>query len=282
MPRYVRANATVRLTRAATTHATIRTTRLRTVPFTISAVPHQSASVAAMWPEGKLLVDGVESRRGTSGRGRSTTALATRKTVSSKPSAPTRKSASRQRCSSTSAAATSTSSTTTGNVLAMNVATLVTWFQNPTRWSASQRLMDSSHRPWPSDSTALVSRSPMAVMLAASTAHAATYPPATVTARGRPCVRSTQWVARSSDPGRRKPTVFVAPSVERWSVVWSVRAPLTLLAEPVLAPLGSASSWATDREMPIATTTFTHRSRRQTWGWSAAAAAAEEEQPCGR
>ena len=93
----------------------------------------------------------------------------------------------------------------------------------------------------------------MAVMLAASTAHAATYPPAMVTAGGRPFVRSTQWVARSSDPGRRKRTVFAAPAAEWCSVVWSVRAPLTLLTEPVLVPPGSASSWATDRELPIAT-----------------------------
>ena len=64
---------------------------------TMSATPTNSTVAAAVWPEGKLEVAGVELRRCTSGRGRATTKVTERKTVISSTSASVRNAASRQR-----------------------------------------------------------------------------------------------------------------------------------------------------------------------------------------
>ena len=64
---------------------------------TINATPTQSTVAAAVWPDGKLDVAGVELSRGTSGRGRATTNVTDKNTVISRTSARIRKAASRKR-----------------------------------------------------------------------------------------------------------------------------------------------------------------------------------------
>src|SRR4051812_11860637 len=100
-------------------HARTRHTMFVVTTTTTMAIVAQSTNEAATCPDGKLDVAGVAFMRGTSGRGRSTTVLATRNARNSTIKAPSTKVASRQ-CRATSNTIVATAAmATTPSVLAM-------------------------------------------------------------------------------------------------------------------------------------------------------------------
>jgi hypothetical protein len=95
----------------------------------MSAMPTNRTVAAAVCPDGKLPVDGVELSRGTAGRGRSTTNVTDRKTVISSASAIVSSAASRQRRRRARRATTTAATAITGSVFTADVATFVMPFQ---------------------------------------------------------------------------------------------------------------------------------------------------------
>src|SRR5258708_6660481 len=102
----------------------------------MSAIPTKNTVAAAVWPEGKLEVAGVEFRRGTAGRGRATTNVTERNTLISRTSASARNAASARRRRNARNATTTAAPITTGSVLIAAVATDVIAFQVPVRCRA--------------------------------------------------------------------------------------------------------------------------------------------------
>src|SRR5262245_61839146 len=114
---------------------------------TIIASPANTTVAAAVCPDGKLDVAGVVFKRTTSGRGRATTNVTDRNTVTSRTNASVRNAASRHRRRQPSSASQSAAVTITGNVLTPTVAAPVTSSNERVRRAANQRFSDSSQRP---------------------------------------------------------------------------------------------------------------------------------------
>src|SRR4051812_30094906 len=100
------------------------------------AMPTKSTVAAAVWPEGKLEVAGVELSRITSGRGRGTTNVTDKHAVVSMSNARVRNAASRKCLRSERKPPTMTGGPTTGSVLNDAVATCVMSFHVGVRFRA--------------------------------------------------------------------------------------------------------------------------------------------------
>ena len=181
---------------------------------TITAMPTNRTIAAAVCPDGKLDVAGVELRRGTSGRGRSTTKVTERNTVISRNSAIVRKAASRQCLRSASKPTTTAATTTTGSVLTAAVATFVMSFQPLVRCRAKCSLTCRSQLPTV-PSNACVSKKPMPSISAAST----TYPMNVTMRADRNGCCGERSSARASEVGSStEPSVFaIGTSGEMYS-----------------------------------------------------------------
>src|SRR3954463_9578529 len=125
MPRYTRENPTRIGKITAMTTVIARANRLRVQLNTISATPTVKTVAAAVCPDGKLDVDGVEFKRGTSGRGLPIKKVTDRNTVISTTSASTNMAASPPRRAVAGKPATTAAATITGSVSTIRVATSV-------------------------------------------------------------------------------------------------------------------------------------------------------------
>ena len=105
--------------------------------MTMIASPTNETVAAAVWPDGKLDVDGVEFRRTTSGRGRATTKVTDRNTVISSASARTSNAASRQRRRTASTAGDERGIAIAGNGVNEPGRDAVMSFQVSVRWPAN-------------------------------------------------------------------------------------------------------------------------------------------------